>query len=96
MPVVDLGKLRRFLEKAVGKEAMDKLLMQPEEAAADRELCRVAAVKLWEIADASPPRDLVAVYEKLKNLKCMARRRAKVEQRLAERNARLAPPPQPA
>ena len=59
MPVVDLGKLRRFLEKAAGKEAMDKLLLHREEAAAGGKLYQAAALRLWEIATAlPPPRDL--------------------------------------
>ena len=96
MPLVHLGKLRRFLEEAVGKEVMDKLLMQPEEAAADRELCREAAFKLWKIADTLPPRDLGTIIDSTRGDPLFDKFWEGRERRLAERNARLAPPPQPA
>ena len=96
MPEVDLGKLRRFLETAVGKEVMDKLLIQPEEAVADKELCREAAFKLWKIADALPPRDLGTIIGETRGNPMFADFWERRDRDLAERNARLAPPPQPA
>ena len=88
MPVVDLGKLRRFLEKAVGKKAMDKLLIHREEAAAGGKLYREAALRLWEIADAlPPPRDLGPVTESTHSSPVYARFWLKPEVATAKRNA---------
>ena len=84
MPEVDLGKLRKFLESAVGKKAMDRLLTQREEAAADRTLCRLATGKLWVIAEALPPHNLGPVTESTNSSPAFARFWIKPEGEAAE------------
>ena len=91
-PQLDLEKLLKLLEDTVGEEVVHLLIAQPEEAAKDSELCRAAAAKLWEVADATPPRGLVALMQKRRNAPDLADFWARWDRTIAERRARLAPP----